>query len=71
MKFGMWQCADYTRLFRHHIKIVVDMVTEIVKMLHRLETYVLGATPVFVNIVSCFMRLKMKNLNKTSHCFFV
>ena len=32
------------------IKIVVAMVTEIVKMLHRLEACVLWATPVLVTI---------------------
>ena len=44
------QCADYAYHFLHsRMKIVVAMVTEIVKMLHRYRTYVLQETPVFVD----------------------
>ena len=40
--------------FCRHIKIVVAMVMEIVKMVHLLETYVKGATPVLVFFLRIF-----------------
>ena len=58
-----WQCADYAD-FQCYIKIVVAMVTEIAKMLRRLGTYVLRATPMlyatqnnFSVMLGCFSRL--------------